>query len=676
MNTEATPGKNIFAANRELIVALILAAIVVVIYAQSRHFGFVDLDDNEYVYRNPVIIRGLNWETVKWAFTTFHAANWHPLTWLSHATDISLFGLNPGRHHVVNLLFHAANSILVLVVFSRLTGRFWESGAVAALFAAHPAHVESVAWVAERKDVLSTLFWLLTMWAYWRYLQPSKPKEPAEAPPKPGKGKKPVVVEPNLIDATIARWQSLRFWLIVLFFVLGLMSKPMLVTLPFVLLLCDFWPLRRLRSSKDILPLVLEKAPLFLLVIASSLVTMAAQRAGGAVQGLAGLPLSTRVLNSIQSYADYVGMLFYPAKLTVMYPYPDSFIWWRIALALLTLAAITALCWWQRSSRRYLLMGWLWFVGTMVPVIGLVQVGAQSMADRYTYVPYLGLFVMIVWGVADLCRALRLNQQIAYALLIAAVMALAFLSFRQTRNWRDDETSYLHSLAVTKRNFMISYNLCHLWMIRDRLDEAEPLCRDAIEFKPQYVESYNTLGVIDMRREHFAEAEKYFQETVRRRPDYGMAFANLAQSQIMLGRPEDAEDNLKTAVQLTAAYVPPGNWAPYLGDLAAAYVRQKNDAKVVENLQRLVYLQPTNVAARKLMARSLYNLQRYPEASEQLRQALTANQNDADAHNLNGLVLLAEGQKQAATDEFETAIKLEPNFVEAKQNLTKARGGQ
>ena len=359
-----------FRQNSELIVITVLSVLVIFIYAQTVGFGFINFDDNQYVYENPFVASGLHWATIKWAFTEFHSANWHPLTWISHQLDATLFGLNAGGHHATNVIFHLINSILAFVVFNKYTNCFWKSAVVAALFAVHPMHVESVAWISERKDVLSTMFWFLTMWTYFGYVKNDKSRN--------------------------------CYLLTLLLFILGLMSKPMLVTLPFVLLLMDYGFLERLKSRHDLKSLVIEKIPFFALSAISSYITILAQKSEGAIQSLEFLPFQTRLLNAVVSYAKYIVSFFYPVKLSVWYPYDENFAVWQIAGSMVLLLAITAFCIWQIRQRKYLLTGWLWFLGTLIPVIGLVQVGSQPIADRYTYIPYFGLFIMLVWGINDL----------------------------------------------------------------------------------------------------------------------------------------------------------------------------------------------------------------------------------------------------------------------------------
>ena len=372
--------KGFLIKKRDLLTCLFIIMVTLSVYWQVQNFDFLNFDDDMYVTDNHHVQEGLTLKSIIWAFTTIHASNWHPLTWLSHMLDCQLYGINAGWHHLTNLLFHIANTLLLFFVFQKMTGCFWQSVFVATLFALHPLHVESVAWISERKDVLSTFFWMLTMWSYTRYVE---------------------------------RLEVNRYLLVILFFTLGLMSKPMLVTLPFVLLLLDFYPLYRFRFQKsdtsanpkqrsNILLLVLEKIPLLVLTAVSSAVTLYAQKHGEAIMSLDAISLKIRISNAVVSYIKYIGKMIYPSNLAVMYPFQGILPWWKITGACLILVSMSLLAIRIIKQSSYFAVGWLWYIGTLVPVIGLVQVGNQSMADRYTYVPLIGLFIIITWGVSEL----------------------------------------------------------------------------------------------------------------------------------------------------------------------------------------------------------------------------------------------------------------------------------
>ena len=605
------------------------------VYYPVANCGFINLDDNLYVYGNEHVTQGLSLSFVRWAFTAFWTGNWHPLTWLSHALDVSLFGVEAGPHHLVNVAFHLINSLLVFAVFRRMAGRHWASLVVAALFAVHPAHVESVAWISERKDVLSTLFWLLTMLAYVSYTRK-------------------------------------RHWTVYVLtlvpFGLGLLAKPMLVTLPCVLLLCDYWPLGRLRTAKDGMWLVTEKLPMFAMSAALSVVTFFAQRSQGAVQSLEALSLATRLTNAIVAYGKYLVMYVYPADLSVWYPYDGNIPNWQIYGSVLLLIGLTVLSIWQIRKRPFLIFGWLWFLGTLVPVIGIIQVGAQALADRYTYIPYIGLFVMSIWGAASLIEETGFSRVLYEVVSVIAIVILAVFAHRQVLYWQSNETLYRHALSVTVNNHLLSHNLCHDLMTQGRLEEAEALCRRAVEIVPDFAGAYNTLGVVQLKERKYAEAEESFSAATRYLPDYEYAWLNLAHSQALQGLPDEAESTLQHAVELSNN-TKDGAFADTYGDLGKAYLAQGNYDKASEYFGRLIDLTPDNAEAHADLALSLYQLKRFDEAHTEVQNALTGKPDMPEAWNTLGLILLEKDQTKEAADAFERAISLRPDYTEAKQNL-------
>jgi tetratricopeptide (TPR) repeat protein len=447
------------ADSRHLWIAAGLVLATLAVYAQVAGHQFVGLDDDRYVRDNPVVARGLTPRGIIWAFTTFYQANWHPLTWLSHMLDVQTFGLWAGGHLLMNAAIHAANAVLVFFFLRRITGAVWRSGIVAALFALHPLHVESVAWAAERKDTLAAFFGLLALIAYARYV------------------------------AREAKFAWVALWL-----ALGLMAKPMLVTWPFVFLLLDYWPLRRVQwdsaggvsgFARGWWPLIGEKLVLFALVGASMVVTYFAQSYGGAVRALEESPLALRLSNISVAYAKYLGATFVPNDLAVYYPFALGGIpAWQVAGALVLLAAVSVFVLWQARARPYLIVGWLWFVGTLVPVIGLVQVGGQTMADRYHYLPSIGLFTALVFGVAELATRARVGRAVIAAVAGVILLACAFLTAKQTAYWRNSETLFTRTLAVTPPNLLIRYNLGHALLQQRRFDEALVHLAEALRIDP------------------------------------------------------------------------------------------------------------------------------------------------------------------------------------------------
>jgi len=507
---------------RPIAIGFLIVGVVLLVYWQVGSFPFVHYDDNDYVTGNPQVLSGLTWAGASWAFTTTHVANWHPLTWLSHMADVEVFGASPGWHHRVNAGFHASNALLLFWVMFRMTGALWRSGFVAALFAVHPLHVESVAWVSERKDVLSTLFWLLSMWGYLRYAE------------RPGV------------------W---RYAMVMLCLSLGLLSKPMVVTLPFVLLLLDVWPLERfggLRVSPGPprcppVPagrLVLEKVPLLLLSAGSCVATYLAQQSGGALHNT--YPFAVRASNAAVSYLSYLGKTLWPSSLSVFYPHPASLglgiAWWKVAGSLLVLVAVSAGAVLQRR-RPYLGVGWLWYLGTLVPVIGLVQVGGQAMADRYTYVPLIGVFVMVSWGAEELLRGIRGGRGILWGTGTAVVAALAVASFVQVSYWRTSETLFSHALEVTENNWMAHFKLGNALLDSKRTKEAVAEYNSVLMtlgYSELYVITLNNIGLALSMEGKYKNATVYLQEALRLMPGYSEARGNLANILFEQGKIEDA----------------------------------------------------------------------------------------------------------------------------------------
>ena len=442
----------------KIAICIFLAVSTFAVYSQVQDHEFINYDDDKYVTNNEYVKAGFTRDSVGWALTTSYNSNWHPMTWLSHMLDAQLFGPNSKGHHLTNLLFHIANVLLLFLVLLRMTGALWQSGFVAALFALHPLNVESVAWVAERKNVLSTFFWLLTMWAYIRYAQKTNLK---------------------------------RYSLVILFFAMGLMSKPMLVTLPFVLLLLDYWPLRRLQSDRRtaISRLVYEKIPLLVLVAGSVVTTLTVQKMGGALGSLNAFPIQERVINALVSYWLYLQKMIWPGGLAIFYAHPENTlsVWKGLAtaalLALVTTAAI-------RLARRapYFAVGWFWYLGTLIPVIQLVQTGSIAMADRYAYVPLIGIFIIIAWGLPELLAKWRLRSRI---LTIAAgiwISTLMLMTWNQVSHWKNSITIFSHAIEVTDieyPDFLLAHNnLANALLAEGRTGKAISHYKMAINLMP------------------------------------------------------------------------------------------------------------------------------------------------------------------------------------------------
>ena len=543
---------------QKLFISLGLLLAILTVYWQVGQCEFINYDDHEYVAENPRINHGFTSASVTWALTAKVVSNWHPLTVLSHMLDCQLFGLNPHAHHLVNLLFHALNALLLFHVLQKLTHELWPSAIVAALFALHPLHVESVAWISERKDVLSAFFGLLTIWAYSNYVTSGVWR---------------------MTGKTSSRHSShaaRHYVLALLFFALGLMSKPMLVTIPFVLVLLDYWPLRRFNVKTESgnqetrrfsgTP-VIEKIPFFALAAASSLVTMFYQR--GAIMSVEYLTIPERISNALVSYARYLGKTFWPTKLAIFYPHPGAWPAWQIASSAVLLAAISVLVIWQIRRRPFLAAGWFWFLGTLVPVIGLVQVGSQSMADRYSYIPLIGIFVMVVWGAKEIFRDM---PNIFPALATTTVLiACAVVTFFQVRHWKNSETLFRHTLAVTGRNANAHFSLANALTESGRTDEAMSHLEQALELRPDYAQVHGKIAQLLAARGKTREAIGRYYEALRHKPDLSEALNNLCWT--LATSPDDSIRNGSEAVRLGERACEITHWQKtiYIGTLAAAY---------------------------------------------------------------------------------------------------------
>ena len=532
---------------RKWMAILLLSALVLGVYWQAGEFEFVNIDDIDYVYRNPHVLQGLTKEGVAWALTTFDAANWHPLTWLSHMADVEMFGLDAGWHHRMNVVIHLLNTALLFLVLRGMTGGLWQSAFAAGLFGVHPLHVESVAWVAERKDLLSAMFWILAMGAYLRYVR------------RPDAG---------------------RYILVAACLALGLMCKPMPVTLPFALLLLDWWPLDRFSpgpfSLKEAFRLFREKIPLLALSAASCAITYIAQAEGGAVKVLGSVPIGMRLSNAAVSLVTYLAKTAWPASLAVFYPHPASvqadIPAWQIVGSILLLAGFSFLAIRQGRRRPYLAVGWLWYLGTMVPVIGLVQVGAQALADRYTYIPLIGIFLIAAWGIPDALSGWRIRKEALAVAAVAALMALSVAAWNQAATWHDNLSLFGRAVRVTEKNWLAWNNLgvvyekagqpekavaYYLEAVRVRPDyaygwynlgalygksglmqQAIDCYRMTVRFDPEFADAWNNLGAAYSVPGSYQEAAAYYQEAVRVRPGYASAWYNLGMIHVMLNRPE------------------------------------------------------------------------------------------------------------------------------------------
>ncbi len=523
----------------QAIILICLIAATLAVYWRVQDHDFLYYDDDDYILENPHVRTGLKIENITWAFKTFYDSNWHPITWLSHMLDCHLYGLNSKGHHFNNLLFHIANSLLLFLVLQRATGTLWRGALVAALFALHPLHVESVAWVAERKDVLSTFFWMLTLLCYIHYAEHPKPK---------------------------------RYFFVILFFALGLMAKPTLVTLPFVLLLLDYWPLGRIQFfhtddnrssqvSKNInfpikrpLFLVYEKLPLFLFSGILSFITFYAQKQHGTVISLELLPLQDRISNAIVSYVIYIGKMIFPSNLAIFYPHPGTIPGWKVIGAALLLLCISLLA--VRKSRRYphLIVGWLWFLGTMMPMIGLVQVGSQAMADRYTYIPYIGLFLMVSWSAPYFLSKWHYQRHIIFVMAGLSVSALIICTWSQIKHWENSIRIFEQALRVTENNHLAHYNLGTLLHKQGELEKAVAHYSRALQIKPDMLEAHYNLGVALTQTGRSNEAITHYSEALKLEPRHEKAHNDLGVALAMQGKTKEAISHFSEALRIRPDY--------------------------------------------------------------------------------------------------------------------------
>ena len=506
-----------------------LAVVTLLIYLPMLWHGFVNYDDPDYIIGNAHVTGGLTWANVVWAFTSNDAANWHPLTWLSHMMDCQLFGVNPAGHHLMNLLFHTANTLLLFLLLTQLTGALWRSAMVAALFAWHPLHVESVAWTSERKDVLSAFFWMLTILCYAKAVTSDKWQVTSK--------------DPSLITH-----HSSLYWLALFFFACGLMSKPMVVTLPFVLLLLDFWPLERFQNFKfqNLAKLFVEKIPFFALSLASCLITYRAQ--SGALWSTQALSFHFRLANALMSYVRYISKLFWPTDLALIYPYPH---FWPLAGVVFVaglLAVLSVIFILQAKRFPYLAVGWFWFLGTLIPAIGLVQVGVQSMADRYTYLPSIGFFILVVWGVNDLLNARPQKIQIAKLAGSVVLVGCLLCTSMQLRYWRSSPELFLHTVEVTTDNYAAEDCLGKALENIGKKDDAGKLYADAVRIEPDYPSAQFDLGMIEVEQGKLADASNHLAIAVQLSPHNPVMQFDFGTYLMQHGNPAEAANHFKTTL--------------------------------------------------------------------------------------------------------------------------------
>ena len=546
-----------------MVLCLLLVVATLAAYNPVNRNAFVNFDDDHYIVNNPHIVAGLNWGTIKWAFSNFYQANWHPLTWLSHALDCQLFGMNPIGHHYVNVFLHAVNAMLLFWILQSATGKAWPSLMVAALFALHPVNVESVAWASERKNVLSMMFFLLALVAYGWYVR----KPAAE-----------------------------RYAAVAILFACGLMAKPQVITLPFVLLLWDYWPLRRIEPAAPSAAkwaLLREKIPLFVLALASAVITMRAQKVGGAIHNFAAYSFHVRLQNSIVAYARYIGKAFWPASLSPLYPHPlDLLHTWQVVASALLLMLVTVLVI-QNRRRGYLVTGWFWFVGTLVPMIGLIQVGEQAMADRYAYLPFVGLFVMMCWGVDEWAQRKQASTRWLAIPAVAVLGVLGCLTYRQIGYWRNSEKLWSYALQVTSvRSYKAHFNLAMAYDQQGRFDEAIQQLQESVDPRDDDPQIHLGLGIYDERHGHVQDAIAEFGATLRLTADPALkadAYSDLGSAYRQLHDFDRAKENFTGALQINP------NQTLALVNLGLLAQRTGNFAEAIADYTRAMSLEPTAV---------------------------------------------------------------------------------
>jgi tetratricopeptide (TPR) repeat protein len=700
------------------LLAVLLVLGTMALYWPATRCDFVNFDDDLYLTSNVHVQKGLTWEGLKWAWLNPVCWNWHPLTVWSHMLGRQIFGWKPWGHHLVNVILHAVNTGLVFLLLRRVTGALWRSALVAVLFGWHPLHVESVAWVAERKDVLSGLFGLLALMAYARYAESSREKgeggsRKAEAggPWSAVGGQRSLLSRPSVI-----------YYLLSLFLLaLGLMSKPMLVTWPFVMLLLDYWPLGRMQKAEcrkqnaeapntshvsrftfhvprlTLLLLLVEKIPFFVLAVLTSVVTFVVQRRGGILLSAETPPLGARVGNALISYVRYLGKLFWPADLAVFYPHPGYWPLGKVLLAGGLLLGISGLVWAQRRRYPYLLVGWLWYCGTLVPVSQLVQTANMAMADRWTYLPSLGAVVLVVWGVCELTRGWRYQALALSVAGSAVVVACLTLTRQQIGYWKDSETLFQHALKVTECNWFVHNHLGAAFYKQGRTDEAIRQYREALRLNPAFAQAHNNLGAALEKEGQTDEAIRHYQEALRLKADYAEAHNNLGIVFFQQNRTDDAIPQFKEAVglkpDLAEAHYNLGAALDQKGQMDEAAreyqeaVRLQPDyanahyhlgvalgqkgqvGEAIRHYQEAIRLQPDYAEAYNNLGIIFYQQSRTDEAIREFEEVVHLRPEHADAHNILGMALSSKGRLDEAVSQIQEALRLQRDYAEAHYNL-------
>ncbi|MGP0045428.1 MAG: tetratricopeptide repeat protein, partial [Syntrophobacteraceae bacterium] len=703
---------------------LLLTAGAIIAFQQLSQCDFINYDDDEYVTENIHIQHGITTHAIRWAFTTGYAANWHPLTWMSHMLDVQLFGLKPRWHHLTNLLFHIANTLLLFFVFHRMTKAPWRSAFVAALFALHPLHVGSVAWVAERKDVLSTFFWMLTMAAYIQYVE----HRTEDGEQRSGDGERRTEDEGSFSGIRPPH-SVFRYLAVLIFFALGLMAKPMLVTLPFVLLLLDYWPLQRFERRKSpqdihtevnkpvstnkgkgkssrnhtagsvpaldmmrgpirtlqsmlkeekpaahkyqwalVRPLILEKIPLLALATLSCIVTFFVQKKEGAVIPIEAFPLGARIANALVSYIIYIRKTICPYDLAVFYPHPGLLPLWQVLGAVLFLGAVSFAV--IRTAKRFpcLAVGWLWFAGTLVPVIGIVKVGVQALADRYTYIPLIGLFVMAAWGIPELLRKWRYRKEALFASSALILACLLIVTWTQVGYWRNSIALYDHALKVTTRNDVMYYSRgCTYDKLGNHRQAIEDFDR-AIEIKPQYAEAYIGRGAVYAKLGDYWKAVSDYDKAIEIDPKYAEAYNNRGVVYSKIGDHRQAISDHDRAIEINPQYA-----EAYIGR-GAVYAKLGDYWKAISDYDRAIEINPEHAQAFSNRGFAYGKLGDHRRAISDYDRAIEFNPKYADAYDNRGAAYGELGNYRQAISDYDRAIEINPEYAEAYYNRGLAYG--
>lgn len=609
-----------------------MAILVLAVFGQTAWFSFVNYDDNKYIYENLVVQKGLTWEGVRWASTYSEIGHWHPLTWLTHMADCQIYGLWAGGHHLTNVALHTISTLLLFLVLRRMTGRLWRSAFVAAVFAVHPLRAESVAWIAERKDVLSGVFFMLTLWAYLNYVE------------KPSFG---------------------HYLAMFVLFALGLLAKNMLVTLPFLLLALDWWPLGRMRGRRPedaeesepsagtpIWGLVKEKIPLMLLSAGSCIATaMASEKLAEANR----IPALTRLGNAAVTYVIYMEQMVFPAGLASLYPYPQNGLpIWKVCGALAMLLAVTALVVAGREKRPFLLVGWLWYLGMLVPAIGIVQISYYAHADRYTYLPEIGLALAATWAVADLSAGWERRKVLLGSMMVVVVGTLAVCCQVQASYWKNGELLWRHTLSCTKNNFIAHQDLADFLRLAGRLDEAGAQYSQALALRPNDVETLNDLGNIQAMTGHDASAMENYKQAMTIRPSFVDSYANLG-NLLMHTNVDEAIAQYRRGLAIA-----PGT-LKLLNDLGKALAIKGDDAGAIEQYQKVLAIEPGYANAHFNLGNRYLKLGKYEEAAAQYRKSLEIQPEDQEAQTKLGKALLLKGDFAGAMTCFEKTMNMSPD---------------